>query len=312
MKILLTSTSFQDTPGAHQELLLKFNIEVDRMRGPLKESELMSVIDQYDGIIMGDDEYTRDVLAKGKASKLKILSKYGVGLDKVDLDAAKELGVEVRNVLGVNQTTVAEHVFGLLLSFAKNIPEQIAVTRNGEWKRKTGFEIRGKKFGVLGFGKIGKEVAKLAKAFGMNIMVYDITIDDEAKREIGVEVANSVDKLFQTCDVITLHMPLLESTQHIVNADRLGMTKDGFILLNTSRGALVDQDALIDYLETNKSSAYLADVIEVEPIDETCLINKLENVWITPHIGSRTLQNVERQGIGAINNLVEYLKLEKK
>lgn len=312
MKILLTSTSFQDTPGAHQELLSQFNIEVDRMRGPLKESELMPVIDQYDGIIMGDDEYTRDVLAKGKASKLKILSKYGVGLDKVDLDAAKEIGIEVRNVLGVNQTTVAEHVFGLLLSFAKNIPEQTAVTRNGEWKRKTGFEIRGKNFGILGFGKIGKEVAKLAKAFGMNVMVYDVLVDQTAVEEIDVTVASSVDELFQNCNVMTLHMPLLESTRHIVNNERLNMTKNGFVLLNTSRGALVDQSVLKSYLEKNKDSAYLADVIEVEPIDETCTINKLENVWITPHIGSRTLQNVERQGIGAINNLAEFLKLEKK
>lgn len=312
MKILLTSTSFQDTPGKHHDLLNGLGVEIEKMRGPLKESELLPVIEKYDGIIMGDDEYTKAVLQKGKENKLKILSKYGVGLDKVDLSAAKELGVEVRNVLGVNQTTVAEHVFALLLSYAKNIPYQTSVTRAGEWKRQTGFEIREKTFGILGFGKIGKETAKLAKAFGMNVITYDVSLDESSMKAIGVQAVASVDELFKQSDIVTLHMPLLESTENIVSAERLNLTKSDFVLINTSRGALVNQQELKTHLEKNGETAYLADVIEVEPMDETCLINELPNVWITPHIGSRTLQNVERQGIGAVRNLAEYLKLEIK
>lgn len=312
MKILLTSTSFQDTPGKHHELLNGLGVEIERMRGPLKESELLPVIEKYDGIIMGDDEYTKAVLKKGKESKLKILSKYGVGLDKVDLSAAKEFGIEVRNVLGVNQTTVAEHVFALLLSYAKNIPNQTSVTRAGKWTRKTGFEIRDKTFGVLGFGKIGKETAKLAKAFGMNVITYDISLDANSMSTIGVQAVGSVDELFKQSDILTLHMPLLESTENIVNAERLKFTKDDFVLINTSRGALVNQLDLKSHLEKNPNTAYLADVIEVEPMDETCLINELPNVWITPHIGSRTLQNVERQGIGAVKNLADFLNIEIK
>lgn len=312
MRILLTSTSFQDTPGKHHDLLNGLGVEIEQMRGPLKESELLPVIEKYDGIIMGDDEYTKAVLQKGKESKLKILSKYGVGLDKVDLSAAKELGVEVRNVLGVNQTTVAEHVFALLLSYAKNIPHQTTVTRAGEWKRQTGFEIREKTFGILGFGKIGKETAKLAKAFGMNVITYDVAMDESSLKTIGVQAVASVDDLFRQSDIMTLHMPLLDSTENIVNADRLNLTKSDFVLINTSRGALVNQQELKSHLEKNSKTAYLADVIEVEPMDKTCIINELPNVWITPHIGSRTLQNVERQGIGAVKNLADFLNIEIK
>ena len=135
MKILLTTTSFQDTPGRHQELLYSQGFEIDKLRGPITEAELLPIIANYDAVICGDDEYTEAVIAKGVAGKLKYISKYGVGLDKIDLDAAKKYGIPVTNCPGVNQISVAEHVLALLFTFSRHIHLEYNVTQQGKWKR---------------------------------------------------------------------------------------------------------------------------------------------------------------------------------
>jgi D-3-phosphoglycerate dehydrogenase len=173
LKILLTSTSFQDTPGTHQQLLNEQGFELVKMRGPLKESVMIDVIKEFDGIICGDDEITRNVIESGVKSKLRIISKYGIGLDKIDLDAAKEFNIPVTNCTGVNQVTVAEHVFALLLSFAKNIVPESNFIKNQKWVRLIGTELFGKTIGVLGTGNVGKEVIKRAIAFGMKVVAFD-------------------------------------------------------------------------------------------------------------------------------------------
>ena len=149
MKILLTTTSFQDTPGKHHDLLNSQNWDIDYLRGPVDESVLLPIIHKYDGVICGDDEYTREVIKLGKQGKLKVLSKYGVGLDKIDLEAAKEFDVKVTNVPGVNQVSVAEHVLALLFSFQKNIHLQYNSVQNKSWKRLIGNEIEGSTIGTL-------------------------------------------------------------------------------------------------------------------------------------------------------------------
>ena len=170
MKILLTSTSFQDTPGNHQVKLNNQNFTVDKLRGPVKAYVLFPIIDKYDGIICGDDEITEEVIRKGKEGKLKVISKYGIGLDKIDLKAAEKFGIPVTNCVGVNHITVAEHVITLMLSFYKNIPWEFNFTKNGQWKRLIGHEIYGKTLGIIGLGQIGKEVAIRADAFGLKIL----------------------------------------------------------------------------------------------------------------------------------------------
>jgi D-3-phosphoglycerate dehydrogenase len=134
MKILLTTTSFQDTPGKHHDLLNSQNWDIDYLRGPVDESVLLPIIHKYDGVICGDDEYTREVIKAGKKGKLKVLSKYGVGLDRIDLEAAKEFGIGVTNVPGINQVSVSEHVLALLFTFSKNIHLQYNSVQTGSWK----------------------------------------------------------------------------------------------------------------------------------------------------------------------------------
>lgn len=160
MKILVTTTSFQDTPGEHHEFLSAQDWDIEYLRGPVNESELLPIIHKYDGVICGDDEYTREVIKTGKEGKLKVLSKYGVGLDKIDLIAAKEYGVKVTNVPGVNHVSVAEHVLALLFSFQKNIHLQYNSVQNKSWRRLIGHEIEGSTIGIIGLGAVGKEVAK--------------------------------------------------------------------------------------------------------------------------------------------------------
>jgi D-3-phosphoglycerate dehydrogenase len=307
MKILLTSTSFQDTPGAHQLLLNEQGFEVDTMRGPLKAEVLIPIIHQYDGVICGDDEYTREVLMAGKSGKLKVLSKYGIGLDKIDLDAARELGIIVTNCPGVNHTTVAEHVFALLLSYCKHIPEEIGHTREGNWKRITGTEIWGKTMGIVGLGNIGKEVAVRAKAFGMKVLAYDVKPDVSFIKQHQIKHYSSLQRMLPLCDIISLHTPLNESTKSLFNKSLFNFVKKGSILINTARGELVDLDALIENLNTKHLKAYLTDVLEEEPMKHDHPLRNYTNVYITPHIGSRTFESVQRQGILAVNNLIKNL-----
>lgn len=307
MKILLTSTSFQDTPGEHHTLLSNQGFEVDTLRGPVKAEVLLPIIHQYDGIICGDDEYNREVLLAGKKGKLKVISKYGIGLDKIDLDAAKEIGITVTNCSGVNHTTVAEHVFALLLSYCKHIPDEINFTRLGEWKRITGTEIWGKTLGIVGLGKIGKEVAIRAKAFGLQVHVYEINPDMEFISNQQIIRHDTLESLLPLCDILSLHVGLSKATKYLLNEKRLSILKPNCILINTARGELVELNALIKNLKNKHLQAYLTDVLEEEPMPKDHPLKNFSNVFITPHIGSRTYESVVRQGSMAVKNLLNHL-----
>jgi D-3-phosphoglycerate dehydrogenase len=309
VKILLTSTSFQDTPGKHQEMLKASGFVVDTLRGPVKEEVLLPIIANYDGVICGDDEYTEDVISAGKSGKLKVISKYGIGLDKINLKAAQLLGVPVTNCPGVNHTTVAEHVFGLLLSFSKHIPQELNHTKQGEWTRYTGNEIFGKTMGVMGLGKIGKEVVKRAAAFGMKIMAFDKYWDDAFASTYNIERAHHPNELFVNADVISLNMDLNPETKHILSDQAFkSLLKPQVVIINTARGELVDLNALIWALDNKKIKGYLTDVLEEEPMPINHPLKHYPNVFITPHIGSRTFESVERQGSMAVENLLKHLK----
>ena len=206
-KILITTTSFQDTPGKHHDLLKHARFEIERARGPLPEAEMLKLVGDHDGIICGDDAYTRPVLQKC-LPRLKVLSKYGIGIDKIELPAATDLKIPVTFCPGVNHVTVAEHTIGLILSMAKQIPAQNAVVQGGGWKRSTGHELSGKTLGILGLGRIGKEVAKRAKAFEMKVVAFDLYWDEAFATEHGVERRGAAEDVLKEADVLALHMNL--------------------------------------------------------------------------------------------------------
>jgi D-3-phosphoglycerate dehydrogenase / 2-oxoglutarate reductase len=310
MKILLTTTSFQDTPGEHHELLNSTGYHVDKLRGPVSEDVLLPIIENYDGVICGDDEFSYDVIEKGKNNNLKVISKYGVGLDMIDLKAAKKFEIPVFNTPGVNQVTVAEHALSLMLTYLKNIHFEYNITRKGGWKRLIGNEIYGKKVGILGLGKIGKELAKRLSVFGVEMYTYDLFFDETFINEYSIIKVNSIEDLVLKVDILSIHMPLTNISKHAINLDIIKKVCNPLIIVNTSRALILDQQALIYGLDKNKINAYLTDVMDGEPMREDHPLKDYDNVLITPHIGSRTHESVVRQGSMAVSNLFTYL-LEK-
>jgi D-3-phosphoglycerate dehydrogenase len=312
MKILLTTTSFQDTPGKHHDLLNSRNWDIDYLRGPVQESVLLPIIHKYDGVICGDDEYTREVIKTGKEGKLKVLSKYGVGLDRIDLEAAKEFGIGVTNVPGINQVSVSEHVLALLFTFSKNIHLQYNSVQSGSWKRGIGSEIQGKTLGIIGLGAVGKELGKKAGALGMKVMAYDIFKDQEfLDKNSEINFTTDIDDIYSKCDVISLHLPHTKQTDKLINNIVITTKlKKQPIIINTARGKLIDPSAIISGIKNKLIRGYLCDVLETEPILENEILLGIENIIITPHVGSRTFENVEKQGLMSIKNLIEKINFK--
>ena len=310
MKILLTSNSFYNTPGEHYNTLFSNDsISVDYLSGPLDEDALLNIIAEYDGILCGDDTYSERVLLKGAQGNLKVLSKYGIGLDKINVDKALELGISVYNTPGVNHQSVAEHVLALLLSYEKNISTHYFNTTSNKWIRLAGREIFDKNVLIFGFGRIGKEVAKRLQSFGMHISFYDPFFD-------GI-VPQGVIRLLDTKNIkngrfsyLSLHLPLTRATDKIIDVNVLNQLNSDAVIINTSRAGCIDPNALKRCLHEGTIRAYLTDVINDEPMKENHEWNNVENVYITPHVGSRNLETVERQGMAAIANLFQHLKIK--
>lgn len=308
MKVLLTSTSFQDCEGSHKDLLRQQGWDVSYLRGPLKKSEIINEITKYDALICGDDELDREVLEKGANGSLRFISKYGVGLDKIDLVAAKELRIPVTNCPGVNQIAVAEHVLAMIFSFFKNIHLSHEITSQGGWKRPLGNELFGKKIGIIGLGAIGKELAKRTPFLGMETYVFDVNPDIDFIKANDLCALESVEEVLKTCDIVSLHVPLLKSTKGLISKKLLQESiKAGLVLVNTSRAGLLEEQDIIDAINNGKLGGYLTDVLSVEPMDKSCLIRNHPRILITPHIGSRTMETVQRQGSKAVRNLINSI-----
>jgi D-3-phosphoglycerate dehydrogenase len=306
MKILLTTTSFQDTPGPHHAMLSDQGYEIVRERGPLPESRMLELAGDFDAFLCGDDAITRAVLEKS-LPRLKVVAKYGIGLDKVDVAAATDLKIPVTFCPGVNHTTVAEHTFGLLLAIYRQIVEQDNAVHGGQWKRLTGHELMGKTIGIAGLGRIGKEVAIRAKAFGMEVLGFDHHWDEEFARQHGIQRATDVDDMIRRSDVVSLHMSLTPETKHCINAERLKLFKKHAVLLNCARGELVDSAALAAALDADRIAGYGADVLDEEPPSPDHPLLKCRGAVITPHIGSRTYESVVRQATMAAQNMINVL-----
>jgi D-3-phosphoglycerate dehydrogenase len=303
LKILLTSTSFQDTPGHHHKLLHESGYIVDQMRGPLSKNEIISHIASYDGLLCGDDFIDRDVIDAGRRGNLKVISKYGVGLDKLDISYAKSVGILTTNCPGVNHSAVAEHVLALILTYNRNIHLHSQETYNNKWIRYTGHQVQGAQFGIIGFGAIGRAVAERANAFGCKIHYYDPYVSSDTFIDKGFQKHRDLESILAISDIVSLHLPLNDHTKGMVNLAFLNQMKKGSLLVNTSRGAIVENIDLVEVLTEGYLRGYLCDVLEHEPMLPNHPLAKRDNVIITPHIGSRTYQSVEIQGIKAVENL---------
>lgn len=310
MKILLTTTSYQDCPGDHHALLESTGAEIVRERGPLSEVKMLELAGDFDAFLCGDDEITQAVIDKS-LPKLKIIAKYGIGVDKIDVVYATEKKIPVSFCPGVNHTTVAEHVFMLLLALEKNLMAQANATAAGEWKRMTGHEIMGKTIGIIGLGRIGREVAIRANAFGMRCVGFDVYWPEDFAKEHKVEKMDCITDVLKECDIVSLHTNLTDETRDMINTETIQSMKDGAVLINCGRGELTKSGDVAAALESGKLAGYGADVLDQEPPFADHPLLGAKNCIITPHVGSRTFESVQRQAEMATQNLVNLLKGEK-
>ncbi len=310
IRVLVSTTSFQDTAGPHHEKLAATGWEITSARGPLTEAETLALMGEIDGYICGDDAITRQVLNKA-CPRLKVLSKYGIGVDKIDVASCTELGIPVLFTPGVNHTTVAEHAFLLLLALEKNFLFHCDSTRSGGWKRQTGHELLEKTIGIVGLGRIGREVAIRAKAFGMRPIGYDVYWDEAFAAEHGVARAATLDEIFAVSDYLSLHTNLTAETRDLVRAETISQMKPGVIVINCARGEIVSTSDMAEALRSGRVRGYGTDVLDIEPPPADHPLTHLPNCIVTPHIGSRTSESVQRQAMAAVENLIRAMHGEK-
>ncbi len=223
------------------------------------------------------------------------------------MPAATKRKIPVCFTPGVNHTTVAEHAIGLIIALAKNFHQEINLVKQGNWERITGRELAGKTLGILGLGRIGKEVAKRARAFDMKVVAYDIYWDEPFARQHEITRIDSADQVAKQADVLTLHMNLTDENRYFINKARIATMKDHAIVVNCSRGGLIHEADVAKACQDGKLLGYAADVLEYEPMKTPHPFQEVDNIIITPHIGSRTFESVERQAVMATQNLLLML-----
>ena len=308
MKILVTSTSFRETEEP-LKLLEKegYQIIFNERGRPLNEDELKEAIKGMDGVIAGVDKFTASVIES--ADCLKVISRYGAGIDNIDLKAAKSKGIVVTNTPGANTEAVADLTLTFMLALSRNLVSAVISTREGKWGKFTGWSIENRTLGILGLGKIGKSVARRAIKFSMKVIAYDLYKDENFARENNIEFV-SLEELFKKSDYISLHLLLTEETKNIVNRKRLELMKSTAFLINTARGELIDEDALYEALFKKRIAGAAVDVFKKEPPIGNPLLT-LENFLPTSHIAAHTKEAMLNMGVWACENLIDALKGKK-
>ncbi|HEX7144635.1 MAG TPA: phosphoglycerate dehydrogenase [Gaiellaceae bacterium] len=267
-----------------------FEVDVDG------DSDLAETIGRYDAIIVRSaTRVTADLIAR--ADNLKVIGRAGVGIDNVDVEAATRRGIVVANAPESTVISAAEHTIGLLVALTRNIPQAHAALKQGRWERKTygGVELADKTLGVLGFGRIGQQVARRAAGLGMRVVAYDPFVSRDRFRELGVERVENQDDVYAAADFLTLHLPLTDETRESLNAHAFGKMRDGVRIVNAARGALVDEADLLDALKSGKVGGAALDVFSTEPYSGPLL--ELDNVVVTPHLAASTEEAQDRAGV---------------
>lgn len=307
MRILVTPTSLQPgKPSNALETLQSYSTDLvfNPTGRPLTEDELIPLLKDCDGYVAGLDFVTKKVL--NTCPRLKVISRYGAGYDRVDITAASEKGIVVTNTPGVNAEAVGELAMALILSAARKVPHLNATTRTGEWIRSTGMELKNKTIGIMGLGAIGKVVARCAKGFEMHVAAYDPFINSKYCDEHHIAVC-TFKEVLESCDVISLHLPLLDTTKHLIGKDAFSKMKPNAILVNTSRGGIIDENAAYEALKSGRLGGLGLDAFEVEPPHNSALF-EFANVVVTPHTGAHTQEATVNMADTSVRNLIEILE----
>lgn len=275
----------------------------------MEAEDLMPYAGQIDGTLCGDDRYTRDVI-KAFAPRLKVISKWGTGIDSIDQDAAREFGVAVCNTPDAFTDPVSDSVLGYMLAFARRQPWLDDAMKAGQWEKIPGRAMNELKLGVIGMGKIGKAVLRKAKAFGVELYGNDIVeIDPEIVRDLGVHMT-SLEALLSTCDVISINCDLNPTSLHLINEAALSCVQPHAIIINTARGPIIEEGALVAALQEGRLAGAAMDVFEVEPLPPDSPLRSMNEVMLAPHNSNSSPQAWERVHWSTIGHLFTVLGLE--
>ncbi len=272
---------------------------------PLTSAQVAGLLPGIDGYIAGLDGI--DAVALAASDRLKVIARYGVGVDSVDLEAAKAKGIVVTNTPGANSVSVAELALGLMLALARQIPEAVEAVHQGKWPRYAGLSLEGKTVGILGLGAIGKQLAKRLAGFDCKVMAYDPFGDPAAARVLHVALTD-LDEVLAASDFVSLHLPLLPETRCMVNDAFLAKMKKGSFLINTSRGEVMDEEALLKALQSGQLKGVGLDAFTVEPPDPNNPLLQLPQVIATPHLGAQTDGATSNMGWFAMHDCLAVLK----
>ncbi len=302
-RVLATARYFCKSAGPPHMLLRDNGCEVllNPPDHPMSAAELAGLVPGCDALILGLDDCDASVLSR--ADKLQVISRYGSGVDRVDLDAATARGIVVTNTPGVNRIAVAELTIALMFSLARRIPHVVQNARRGVWERAQGWELYEKTLGLIGLGAIGHEVAVRARGLGMRVVADDPYIKGAWAQ--GVELV-SLDTLLQDSYIVSLHCPVSPETTNLINAATIAQMRDGAYLINTARGELVDEQALYAALKSGKLAGAASDVFHSEPPEGSPLLT-LDNFLPTLHMAGTSLESVERMSMLAAQNVVDVL-----
>jgi D-3-phosphoglycerate dehydrogenase len=309
-RVLVTPTSYGKTDAClFTELESQVGEVVYNTTGkPLPSAEVARFLPGVDGYIAGLDAI--DCSALEAADRLKVIARYGVGVDNVDLAAARQKSICVTNTPGANAVSVAELTIGLILSLARKIPESASATRTGGWPRTPGLSLEGKTVGLLGLGAIGKQVARRLGGFGCNLLAYDPVVDGKIASQYNVALF-SMDEVVAKADFLSLHLPLLPETRNLVNTAFLQSMKKGAFLVNTARGELIDEAALLEAVQNNHLAGAALDVFPKEPPDSTNPLLHLPQVLVTPHCAAHTDGAQNAMGWMALRDCLAVLRGEE-
>ena len=285
------------------------NVIVPDVEERMEAEDLLKYAGQFDGAICGDDRYTAAVI-EACAPRLKVISKWGTGIDSLDAEACSRYGVQIGRTPNAFTTPVADTVLGYMLAFARRQPWMDKAMKSGEWQKIPGYTLNEKTLGIIGIGNIGKAVTRRAKAFGMKIYGTDIAeVDHVFISESGIEMT-TLDILLSKSDFVSINCDLNPTSEHLINPITLGQMKNSAVLINTARGPIVDEKALIAALQAGKLGGAAMDVFEYEPLPEDSPLKEMDNVMLAPHNANSSPAAWERVHWNTIKNLVEGLGMD--
>ncbi|MCS7228769.1 MAG: phosphoglycerate dehydrogenase [Candidatus Kryptonium sp.] len=304
MKVLITDPIEESCVN----ILRNEGFEVDLKPG-ISKDELKSIINDYVALIVrSGTKVTADII--NEARKLKIIGRAGAGVDNIDVDAATRRGIIVMNTPGGNTISTAEHTMSLILALARNIPQACNDLKAGNWNRKKfmGVELYGKTIGIIGLGRIGREVAIRCKAFGMNVIGYDPVLSSEIAMKLGIELVSDLNEIYRRSDFITVHVPLNDETRGMIGKNELAKCKRGVRIINCARGGIIDEMALLEAIESGHVAGAALDVFSEEPPPKDHPLIKHPKVIVTPHLGAATEEAQEKVAIQIAHQIADALK----